>query len=96
MVLAASLAPKGLEGSFFALFSSIMNCGFIISSILGSFITQIFQIDTGNYNQLWILLLIRVVLTLLSIPLVNLLPTESSKDDEEYVELEVLDDSDSL
>ncbi|KDO28243.1 hypothetical protein SPRG_06293 [Saprolegnia parasitica CBS 223.65] len=59
-VLCAKLCPRGVEGTMFAGFDSIMNGSYLISGYLGALIAQHAGITERNFEHLWIVQLIIV------------------------------------
>ena len=76
LVLSARLCPAGIEASFFALLMSIWNLGGLLSHELGALLTNWLSVTETNFENLWLLLLITNLSTLLPLPLLNFLPNE--------------------
>jgi folate/biopterin transporter len=74
LVLSARLCPEGIEASFFALLMSIWNLGGLLSHELGALLTSCLGVTETNFEQLWLLLLITNLSTLLPLPLLKFLP----------------------
>lgn len=74
LVLSARLCPDGIEASFFALLMSIWNFAGLISHELGALITHLLGVTETNFEQMWLLVLITNLSTLLPLPLLGLLP----------------------
>ena len=91
MVLSAKLCPEGCEATLFALFSSVINLSFATSILLGGVLTELFQVDTNNYEYIWLLMTIRIVTRLLPFFMLGLLP-KPDKEEEYFIEFEVLDE----
>lgn len=76
LVLSARLCPQGIEASFFALLMSIWNLGGLLSHELGALLTHYLGVTETNFDNLWLLLLITNLSTLLPLPLLKLLPND--------------------
>ena len=76
LVLSARLCPEGIEASFFALLMSIWNLGGLLSHEFGALLTNWLGVTETNFENLWLLLLITNLSTLLPLPLLNWLPNE--------------------
>ncbi len=75
LVLAARLCPKGVEATLFALLMSVVNVSGLVSHELGALLTYWLGVTETNFDQLWILVLITNLSTLLPLPLLNWLPS---------------------
>jgi BT1 family len=76
LVLSARLCPEGIEASFFALLMSIWNLAGLISNELGALLTHWLGVTETNFENLWLLLLITNLSSLLPLFLLKLLPNE--------------------
>jgi folate/biopterin transporter len=74
LVLAARLCPKGVEATLFALLMSVVNVSGFVSHELGALLTYWLGVTETNFDQLWLLVLITNLTTLLPLPLLNWLP----------------------
>ena len=74
LVLSARLCPKGIEATLFALLMSIVNLANLLSHALGSLLTHWLGVTETNFNNLWLLITITNLSTLLPLPLVQWLP----------------------
>ncbi|MGK7885480.1 MAG: folate/biopterin family MFS transporter [Crocosphaera sp.] len=74
LVLSARLCPKGIEATLFALLMSIINLANLLSHELGSLLTHWLGVTENNFNNLWLLITITNLSTLLPLPLVKWLP----------------------
>ncbi|MES1024313.1 folate/biopterin family MFS transporter [Gloeocapsa sp. BRSZ] len=74
LVLAARLCPPGVEATLFALLMSISNLGGLLSYQLGALLMHWMGITQTNFQNLWILVVIANVSTLLPLPFLNWLP----------------------
>ncbi len=82
LVLAARLCPAGIEATFFALIMSIWNLAGFLSYQLGGLLTALLGVTENNFYNLWLLVILTNLSTLLPLPLINLLPaTDPMKDD---------------
>ncbi|MDX2256551.1 MAG: folate/biopterin family MFS transporter [Pseudanabaenaceae cyanobacterium bins.39] len=80
LVLAARLCPEGIEATLFALLMSVLNISALCSFQLGAGLTYILGVTESNFENLWILVLIANVSSLLPLPLLNWLPEEKKID----------------
>ncbi|OIP74270.1 MAG: folate-biopterin transporter [Oscillatoriales cyanobacterium CG2_30_44_21] len=76
LVLAARLCPEGIEATLFALLMSVLNISALCSFQLGAGLTYLLGVTESNFDNLWILVLIANVTSLLPLPLLNWLPNE--------------------
>ncbi len=74
LVLAARLCPPGIEATLFALLMAISNLANLVSHEGGALLTHWLGITAGEFGQLWILVVIANLSTLLPLPLLNWLP----------------------
>lgn len=74
LILAARLCPKGVEATFFALLMSIFNFGGLLSHELGALLTHWLQVTETDFSNLWKLVLMTNLSTLLPLPLLGLVP----------------------
>lgn len=74
LVLAARLCPPGVEATLFALLMSISNLGGLLSYQLGALLMHWMGITQTNFQNLWILVVIANVSTLLPLPFLKWLP----------------------
>ncbi|AKG23691.1 folate/biopterin family MFS transporter [Calothrix sp. 336/3] len=78
LVLAARLCPPGVEATLFALLMSISNLAGLVSYEFGAMIMHWLNITETNFQQLWLLVIITNLSTLLPLPFLNWLPTNDS------------------
>jgi folate/biopterin transporter len=74
LVLAAKLCPPGVEATLFALIMSVFNLGGLISHELGAILTHQLGVTETQFDNLWLLMLVTNLSTLLALPLVRWLP----------------------
>ncbi|WP_107669131.1 folate/biopterin family MFS transporter [Cyanothece sp. BG0011] len=74
LVLSARLCPKGIEATLFALLMSIVNLAGLLAHELGALITHWLGVTETNFDNLWLLVIITNLSTLLPLPLVKWLP----------------------
>ncbi|MGL6136882.1 MAG: folate/biopterin family MFS transporter, partial [Planktothrix sp.] len=79
LILAARLCPPGVEATLFALLMSISNLAGLISYQLGGVLTYYLGITETNFDQLWLLVMITNLSTLLPIPLIHWLPNSNAE-----------------
>ncbi|MEL6136300.1 MAG: folate/biopterin family MFS transporter [Cyanobacteria bacterium J06628_6] len=89
LVLSARLCPPGVEATLFALLMSILNLAGLVSHELGALLTHALGVTETNFDQLWLLVVITNLSTLLPLPLLGLLPASTSQtaEDEESPDL---------
>ncbi|NEP62628.1 MAG: folate/biopterin family MFS transporter [Symploca sp. SIO2G7] len=81
LVLSARLCPAGVEATLFALLMSIVNLAGLLSHELGALLTQWLHVTETNFDNLWLLVMITSLTTLLPLPLLFLLPSTSASSD---------------
>ncbi|NJO71343.1 MAG: folate/biopterin family MFS transporter [Oscillatoriales cyanobacterium RM1_1_9] len=74
LVLAARLCPPGIEATLFALLMSITNLAALLSYESGALLTHLFHVTETNFENLWLLVVITNLTTLLPLPFINWLP----------------------
>jgi folate/biopterin transporter len=79
LVLAARLCPPGIEATLFALLMSICNLAGLLSHELGALLTYWLGVTEKNFEQLWLLVVITNVSTLLPLVFLGWLPTEENE-----------------
>ncbi|KAH9547137.1 hypothetical protein CY35_11G019600 [Sphagnum magellanicum] len=77
LVLAARLCPPGVEATLFATLMSISNGGAVLGGLIGAVLTQLLGVTSENFQNLALLLVLCNVSSLLPLPFLGLLPTES-------------------
>jgi folate/biopterin transporter len=75
LVLSARLCPKGVEATLFALLMSIWNLSGLLSHELGALITSWLGVTESNFEQLWLLVIVTNLSTLLPLPFLGWLPS---------------------
>ncbi len=78
LVLSARLCPKGVEATLFALLMSVVNLSGLFSHELGALLTHWLKVTETEFGNLWVLVLITNLSTLLPLPLLGLLPDASA------------------
>ena len=91
LVMSAKICPHGIEATFYAMFTSIANLSFALSGVLGGYLTQVFDVKTGQYQLIWVLIVIGAATHLLPLMFLSLIPKLDSEIDE-IVELELIED----
>jgi folate/biopterin transporter len=76
LVLAARLCPPGIEATLFALLMSVLNLSGLVSKEGGAILTQLLGITDRNFDQLWLLILITNLGSMLPLFFINLLPNQ--------------------
>lgn len=74
LVLAARLCPPGVEATLFALLMSVSNLAGLVSYELGALLMQGLGISETNFSQLWLLVVITNLSTILPLPFLGWLP----------------------
>lgn len=74
LVLAARLCPPGVEATLFALLMSVTNLAGLLSYELGAALTHWLGVTETNFENLWLLVLITNLTTLLPLPFLGWLP----------------------
>lgn len=77
LVLAARLCPAGVEATLFALLMSVVNLAGLVSYEFGALLTHWFGVTDTNFENLWILVILTNLSTLLPLPLLGWLPSAS-------------------
>jgi len=103
IVLGAAVCPKGIEGTLYAFLMSLTEIGGIIGDLLSTLLTSSLGVDDSNFSNLWILILICNIWSLIPISLLFLVPKNLNnsiengdtfkkieKAEEEHNELEVV------
>lgn len=85
LVLSARICPLGVEATLFALLMSIVNLAGLLSHELGAILTHWLGVTETNFENLWLLVTVTNLSTLLPLPLLFLLPKTSSQGDGETV-----------
>ena len=74
IVLGAAVCPKGIEGTLYAFLMSLTEIGGIIGDLLSTLLTSSLGVDDSNFANLWILILICNIWSLIPISLLFLVP----------------------
>ena len=75
LVLSARLCPKGVEATLFALLMSIWNLSGLLSHESGALLTSWLGVTESNFDNLWLLVTITNLSTLLPLPFLGWLPS---------------------
>lgn len=78
LVLSARLCPAGVEATLFALLMSIVNLAGLVSHELGALLTYWLHVTETDFDNLWLLVTVTNLTTLLPLPLLFLLPDASA------------------
>ncbi len=78
LVLAARLCPPGVEATLFALLMSVSNLASMVSYQLGAGLMHLLGIAQTNFDNLWILVIIANLSTLLPLPFLHWLPDKEA------------------
>lgn len=79
LILAARLCPPGVEATLFALLMSVSNLASLLSYEFGALLTHWFGVTEDNFNNLWLLVVVTNLSTLLPLLLINWLPESHSQ-----------------
>ena len=79
LVLSAKICPVGVEATFYALFTSVANISDSLSGIFGGFLISIFDVKTGQYELIWLLILIQCFTKFIPLLFLSLLPSEENQ-----------------
>lgn len=74
LVLAARLCPAGVEATLFALLMSITNLAALLSYEFGAVLMHLLGVTENNFTNLWLLVIITNLTTLLPLPFLGWLP----------------------
>ncbi|NEO87428.1 MAG: folate/biopterin family MFS transporter [Spirulina sp. SIO3F2] len=74
LVLSARLCPEGVEATLFALLMSVWNLAGLLSHELGAALTSWLQVTETNFENLWLLVMLTNLSTLLPLPFLGWLP----------------------
>ncbi|WP_084668822.1 folate/biopterin family MFS transporter [Spirulina major] len=74
LVLSARLCPPGVEATLFALLMSVWNLSNLTSQELGALLTQVLGVTETNFDNLWLLVVLTNLSTLLPLPFLGWLP----------------------
>jgi folate/biopterin transporter len=74
LVLSARLCPAGVEATLFALLMSVWNLSGLVSQELGALLTQVLGVTETNFDNLWLLVVLTNLSTLLPLPFLGWLP----------------------
>ncbi|KAL5782640.1 hypothetical protein ACOSP7_007669 [Xanthoceras sorbifolium] len=80
LVLAARLCPEGMEATLFATLMSISNGGSVLGGLIGAGLTQLFGVTKDRFDNLAVLIILCNLSSLLPLPLLFLLPQDTSSD----------------
>ena len=76
MILAAKLCPKNVETTFYAFVLAVIDFGYLLSYWLGGLLTLWLQINSNDFENFWILILISCMWPLFSLLFLLILPTD--------------------
>ena len=76
LILSARLCPKGIEATLFALLTSVWNLSMLLSHEFGALLTHLLGITETNFDNLWLLVIITNLSTLLPLPFIGWLPEQ--------------------
>ncbi|MBE9094174.1 folate/biopterin family MFS transporter [Tychonema sp. LEGE 07203] len=79
LVLSARLCPPGVEATLFAVLMSVTNLAGLLSHEGGAILTHWLGITESNFDNLWLLIVITNLSTLLPLPFLSWLPAENAE-----------------
>ncbi len=82
LVLAARLCPPGVEATLFALLMSVTNLAGLLSYEEGALLMHFLGVSETNFDQLWLLVVITNLTTLLPLMFIKWLPDSNSGDNQ--------------
>ncbi|MEA5498239.1 folate/biopterin family MFS transporter [Limnoraphis robusta] len=83
LVLAARLCPPGVEATLFALLMSVSNLAGLLSYESGALLTHLFGVTENQFDNLWLLVILTNLSTLLPLPFINWLPHVNAQNEGE-------------
>ncbi|MEA5541417.1 folate/biopterin family MFS transporter [Limnoraphis robusta Tam1] len=83
LVLAARLCPPGVEATLFALLMSVSNLAGLLSYESGALLTHLFGVTENQFDNLWLLVIMTNLSTLLPLPFINWLPHVNAQNEGE-------------
>ncbi|MEM6401546.1 MAG: folate/biopterin family MFS transporter [Cyanobacteria bacterium P01_D01_bin.116] len=79
LVLAARICPPGVEATLFALLMSVTNLAGLVSHETGAVLTHYLGVTETEFDNLWLLVTITNLSTLLPLPFINWLPEKEEE-----------------
>ena len=79
LVVAARICPAGVEATLFALLMSVFNLASLVSQEGGALLTHLLGVTETNFDQLWVLVLVTNLSTLLPLPFLGFLPKSDTR-----------------
>jgi folate/biopterin transporter len=76
LILAARLCPPGIEATLFAMLMSVLNLSGLVSKEGGAILTHLLGVTDTNFDQLWLLVLITNLGSVVPLVFIKLLPNE--------------------
>ncbi|MGG6296848.1 folate/biopterin family MFS transporter [Leptolyngbya sp. AN02str] len=76
LVLAARLCPPGVEATLFALLMSVTNLASLLSYEFGAGLMHLLKVTESDFHNLWLLVVITNLSTLLPLPFLGWLPSQ--------------------
>jgi folate/biopterin transporter len=90
LVLGVRLCPPGVEATYFALLMSVNNLAGLVSYELGAGLMHLIGINENNFDNLWLLVLLTNLSTILPLPFVKWLPGENHQNQEKIFMPEIV------
>jgi len=79
LVLAARLCPPGVEATLFALLMSVTNMAGLLSYEMGAGMMHLLKVTESDFTNLWLLVVLTNLSTLLPLPFLRLIPTQDAE-----------------
>ncbi|CAI2364384.1 unnamed protein product [Moneuplotes crassus] len=84
MVMATRICPKNLEATVYEFIMSVINLAYLVSYQSGGAISELLDIRKGNYDNLWIQIIITSVFPLLVLWVVFIVPNDFAEKVEKF------------
>jgi folate/biopterin transporter len=76
LILAARLCPPGIEATLFAMLMSVLNLAGLVSKEGGAILTHLLGVTDTNFDNLWLLVLITNVASVIPLVFIKLIPNQ--------------------
>jgi hypothetical protein len=71
------MCPKGIEATFYAFVTAVINLGYLMSYWFGGILTYWLHITSTDFDKLWILITISSIFPIVTLIFLTILPKES-------------------
>ena len=92
LVLSARLCPAGVEATLFALLMSVLNLAGLLSHELGALLTKLLGVTETDFTNLWLLVIIVNLSSLLPLPFLGWLPSGDPQEENEELIMQGLEE----